>query len=107
MKSKITQALVERTPAPERGKSILHADTEMRGFYLIVTASKRSFYALLELLLVNIRDNLDLDLFVLDTPELCPKLLSEPLGVRNHPDRDPTYFPSSGSGHIISFPPPP
>ncbi len=44
MKSKITQALVERTPAPERGKSILHADTEMRGFYLIVTANKRSFY---------------------------------------------------------------
>lgn len=44
MKSKITQALVERTPASERGKSILHADTEMRGFYLIVTANKRSFY---------------------------------------------------------------
>lgn len=44
MKSKITQALVERSPTPERGKSILHADTEMRGFYLIVTPTKRSFY---------------------------------------------------------------
>lgn len=44
MKSKITQALVERAPAPERGKSILHADSEMRGFYLIVTPTKRSFY---------------------------------------------------------------
>lgn len=44
MKSKITQALVERSPAPERGKSVLYADTEMRGFYLIVTPTKRSFY---------------------------------------------------------------
>ena len=44
MKSKITQALVERGPTPERGKSVLHADTEMRGFYLIVTPTKRSFY---------------------------------------------------------------
>lgn len=44
MKSKITQALVERSPMPERGKSILYADTEMRGFYLIVTPTKRSFY---------------------------------------------------------------
>ncbi|HCF2525376.1 TPA: tyrosine-type recombinase/integrase [Pseudomonas aeruginosa] len=44
MKSKITQALVERGPTPERGKSALHADTEMRGFYLIVTPTKRSFY---------------------------------------------------------------
>lgn len=44
MKSKITQALVERAPAPEKGKSVLHADTEMRGFYLIVTPTKRSFY---------------------------------------------------------------
>ena len=44
MKSKITQALVERGPTPERGKSVLHADTEMRGLYLIVTPTKRSFY---------------------------------------------------------------
>lgn len=44
MKSKITQALVERGLTPERGKSVLHADTEMRGFYLIVTPTKRSFY---------------------------------------------------------------
>lgn len=44
MKSKITQALVERAPVPETGKSVLHADTEMRGFYLIVTPTKRSFY---------------------------------------------------------------
>ena len=44
MKSKITQALVERSPAPERGRSALYADTEMRGFYLIVTPTKRSFY---------------------------------------------------------------
>ncbi|MPS28822.1 MAG: DUF4102 domain-containing protein [Alcaligenaceae bacterium] len=44
MKSKITQALVERSPMPERGKSVLYADTEMRGFYLIVTPTKRSFY---------------------------------------------------------------
>ena len=44
MKSKITQALVERAPIPEKGKSVLHADTELRGFYLIVTPTKRSFY---------------------------------------------------------------
>ncbi|MCW0390038.1 integrase family protein [Xanthomonas sacchari] len=44
MKSKITQSLVERAPRPEPGKSVLYADTEMRGFYLIVTATKRSFY---------------------------------------------------------------
>ena len=44
MKSKITQSLVGRAPRPEQGKSVLYADTEMRGFYLIVTATKRSFY---------------------------------------------------------------
>ena len=44
MKSKVTQALVERAPRPEPGKSVLYADTEMRGFYLIVTLTKRSFY---------------------------------------------------------------
>lgn len=44
MKSKITQALVERAPAPDGGKSVLYADSEMRGFYLIVTPTKRSFY---------------------------------------------------------------
>ncbi|WP_329890289.1 integrase arm-type DNA-binding domain-containing protein [Stenotrophomonas muris] len=44
MKSKITQFLIERAPRPEPGKSVLYADTEMRGFYLIVTSTKRSFY---------------------------------------------------------------
>ncbi|HEL4776158.1 TPA: tyrosine-type recombinase/integrase [Stenotrophomonas maltophilia] len=44
MKSKIIQSLVERASRPEPGKSDLYADTEMRGFYLIVTATKRSFY---------------------------------------------------------------
>jgi integrase len=44
MKAKITQALVERAPTPERGRSTLHADPELRGFYLIVTPTKRSFY---------------------------------------------------------------
>ncbi|WP_282271082.1 tyrosine-type recombinase/integrase [Stenotrophomonas sp. PS02298] len=44
MKSKITQSLVERATRPEPGKSVLYADTEMRGFYLIVTPTKRSFY---------------------------------------------------------------
>lgn len=44
MKSKITQSLVERAPKPDPGKSVLYADTEMRGFYLIVTPTKRSFY---------------------------------------------------------------
>lgn len=44
MKSKVTQSLIERAPRPEPGKSVLYADTEMRGFYLIVTATKRSFY---------------------------------------------------------------
>ncbi|MCD6077356.1 MAG: integrase [Ramlibacter sp.] len=44
MQTKITQALVERAPTPQRGKSALYADSEMRGFYLIVTPSKRSFY---------------------------------------------------------------
>ena len=44
MKQKITQSLVERAPTPAQGKSNLYADSEMRGFYLIVTSSKRSFY---------------------------------------------------------------
>lgn len=44
MRTKITQALVERAATPERGKSALYADSEMRGFYLIVTPTKRSFY---------------------------------------------------------------
>ena len=44
MKSKITQSVIERAPRPEPGKSVLYADTEMRGFYLIVTPTKRSFY---------------------------------------------------------------
>lgn len=44
MKSKITQSLIERAATPEKGKSALYADSEMRGFYLIVTPTKRSFY---------------------------------------------------------------
>lgn len=44
MKSKITQSLVDRAPSPERGQSVLHADTELRGFYLIVTPTKRAYY---------------------------------------------------------------
>ncbi|WP_353088527.1 integrase family protein [Stenotrophomonas sepilia] len=44
MKLKITQSLVERAPKPEPGKSALYADTEMRGFYLTITPTKRSFY---------------------------------------------------------------
>jgi integrase len=44
MKAKITQSLVEKAPIPPAGKSALYADSEMRGFYLIVTQSKRSFY---------------------------------------------------------------
>lgn len=44
MKSKITQSLIERAPRPEPGKSVMFADTEMRGFYLILTHTKRSFY---------------------------------------------------------------
>ena len=44
MKSKITQSLVERAPSPKQGKSELYADSEMRGFYFIVTRTKRSFY---------------------------------------------------------------
>lgn len=44
MQCKITQALVEKTPAPERGRIALYADTEMRGFYLIVSPTKRGFY---------------------------------------------------------------
>lgn len=38
MKSKIAQALVKRSPAPERGRSALYADTEMRGFHLALAA---------------------------------------------------------------------
>ncbi len=44
MKQKITQSLVERAPAPEQGKSALYSDSEIRGFYLVVTSGKRSFY---------------------------------------------------------------
>jgi len=44
MKAKITQSLVERAPSPPPGKSALYADSEMRGFYLIVTQGRRSFY---------------------------------------------------------------
>lgn len=44
MRAKITQSLVERASSPERGKSILYADPELRGFYLIVSATKRAFY---------------------------------------------------------------
>ncbi|GAB2491224.1 tyrosine-type recombinase/integrase [Arenimonas alkanexedens] len=44
MKSKITQSLAEKAPTPQKGKTDLHADTELRGFYLIVSPTKRSYY---------------------------------------------------------------
>ncbi|MFT3761990.1 MAG: integrase arm-type DNA-binding domain-containing protein [Pseudoxanthomonas sp.] len=44
MKAKITQALVERAPPVERGRTALYADPELRGFYLIVSSTKRSYY---------------------------------------------------------------
>ncbi|WDM67925.1 integrase arm-type DNA-binding domain-containing protein [Xanthomonas cucurbitae] len=44
MQSKITQSLVERAPPPVAARPTLYADTEMRGFYLIVSRTKRSFY---------------------------------------------------------------
>src|SRR5690606_11857382 len=44
MRAKITQALVERAPPVERGRTALYADPELRGFYLIVSSTKRSYY---------------------------------------------------------------
>ena len=44
MKTKITQSLAERAPLPQSGKSTLYADPELRGFYLIVTPTKRAYY---------------------------------------------------------------
>jgi hypothetical protein len=44
MQCKITQALVDKTQAPQKGRIALYADTEMRGFYLIVSPTKRGFY---------------------------------------------------------------
>lgn len=43
MKAKLTQSLVGRVPSPLSGK-VLYADTELRGFYFIVSAMKRVFY---------------------------------------------------------------
>lgn len=43
MQSKITQSLIERISTPLSGRK-LYADTELRGFYLIVSPNKRSFY---------------------------------------------------------------
>lgn len=43
MKAKITQALVERVSAVT-DKTTLYADPELRGFYLIVSKSKKGFY---------------------------------------------------------------
>lgn len=43
MKAKITQAMVERVSAVA-DKSSLYADPELRGFYLIVSKSKKGFY---------------------------------------------------------------
>ncbi len=43
MKAKITQALVERVSAVA-DKTTLYADPELRGFYLIVSKSKKGFY---------------------------------------------------------------
>jgi integrase len=44
MKAKITQALAERAPAPDRGRTVLYADPELRGFYLIVSPTRRAYY---------------------------------------------------------------
>ena len=44
MQSKITQALVDKAAIPDKGKTALYADTEMRGFYLIVSPTKRGYY---------------------------------------------------------------
>jgi len=44
MRIKITQALVENAPRQESGPPSLYADPELRGFYLIVTSTKRGFY---------------------------------------------------------------
>src|SRR5437868_4977315 len=44
MKSKITQSLAERAPIPSKGTTNLYADPELRGFYLIATPTKRSYY---------------------------------------------------------------
>lgn len=44
MKAKITQALVDKASLNPSGKSDLYADTELRGFYLIVSATKKAFY---------------------------------------------------------------
>lgn len=44
MKTKLTQSLVERAPAPPRGKTVLYSDPEIRGFYLVVGHARRSWY---------------------------------------------------------------
>lgn len=44
MKIKITQALAEHAPRPLSGPPSLYADPELRGFYLIVTPTKRGYY---------------------------------------------------------------
>lgn len=44
MQAKINQALVDRAPAPPRGKQAMYADPELRGFYFIRTPTKRCFY---------------------------------------------------------------
>lgn len=44
MKVKITQALVERVAPAENGKTTLYADLELRGFYLIISKTKKGFY---------------------------------------------------------------
>ena len=44
MKTKITQALAEHAPRQLSGPPSLYADIELRGFYLIVTPTKRGYY---------------------------------------------------------------
>lgn len=44
MQTKISQSILDKTPSPDKGKTIQFADTELRGFYLIITPTKRSFY---------------------------------------------------------------
>jgi integrase len=43
LRTKITQALVEHAPR-QSGATSLYADPELRGFYLIVTPTKRGYY---------------------------------------------------------------
>ncbi len=45
MIERITQQFVETAPTPERNERALYSDPDLRGFYLIVTPTRRSYYA--------------------------------------------------------------